>query len=79
MLVVAHVGGRSCKHNSSGFDEVSVISQIEGKRRVLFDKEDTDSLFLVQPFENSEHFPHDKRGKAERLSPPFREVTIWAS
>src|SRR5512147_227061 len=65
-VVLLEVGGRARHDDAAGLEEVGVVGQVEGHRRVLLHEQDAHPLLLVDRAHDAEDLPDHQRGQAER-------------
>src|SRR5216684_2570258 len=78
-VVLFELGGGSRHHDPAGLEEVGVVGEVEGHRRVLLHQEDAHALLLVERPGDRQHLLLAPRERARLLSAPLgedREVPV---
>src|SRR6266478_2700518 len=65
-VVLFELGGGARHHKPAGLEEVGVVGEVEGHRRVLLHQEHAHPLLLVDRSHDAEDLAHHQGGQAER-------------
>ena len=52
-------------HDTTGFQQIGMIRQIERERRILLDQQHAHPVFLIDRAQDAEDFLHDQRREPE--------------